>query len=99
MDNVLHQRKSLTFSNVVVPDKKNNTLTSSVIYSQGSDIYEIDFAVPLQEAASEPVKDYGDAFEGIENTSLSPKFVYQGETVSKMAYLDKNWRNYIIVDV
>lgn len=35
------------------------------------------------------VKDYGDAFEDIENTSLSPKFVYQGETVSKMAYLDK----------
>ena len=88
VDNVTHQQKSFTFSNKLIPNKENNTIESSLLYSQGSDIYEIDFAVPLpKKTQDDPASDYGDGFKSVEGKPLSSKWAYQGETVAKMAYM------------
>lgn len=89
VDNVFHHDKAFTFSNKIIPQE--GTLGTSVIYSQGSDIYEIDCALPLGTADEgkkpKPQSEYGDAFKSVEGKPLSPKWVYQGETVAKMEYL------------
>lgn len=86
VDNILHQDKTFTFTNKIIPDKKTASLNTSVLYSQGSDIYEIDCALPLGEI-KEPKNEFGTAFKSSQDKALAPKWVYQGETVSKMTYL------------
>lgn len=83
-----NQDKSITFSNKIVPDKDDSALKTSIIYSQGSDIYEIECALPM-DGSAEPVpeNEYGNAFAAVEKKPLSAKWVYSGETVSKMEYL------------
>lgn len=103
VDDILKFDKRLTFSNKVVPDRKKGLLTTSVLYSQGSDIYEIDCDLPLgvfykkpkgkdgeDTADSEqglPDPDYGDAFARAEETSSKPKWSFQGENITKMVHL------------
>ena len=83
-----HQDKSITFSNKIVPDKDDSALKTSIIYSQGSDIYEIDCALPMGDSNEpKPENEYGDAFAAVEKKPLSAKWIYSGETVSKMEYL------------
>ncbi|CCD24948.1 transcriptional modulator NDAI_0E01320 [Naumovozyma dairenensis CBS 421] len=93
VDNILHHSKSLAFSTNVTPDTDKGTLTTSVIYSQGSDIYEMQCSLPIagdNDKKPKPGSEYGDAFAKVEKTALSPKWVYSGETVAKMSYLDGN---------
>lgn len=91
VDSTLHQDKSITFSNKIVPDKETNSINTSLIYSQGSDIYEIDCSLPIDDTITEKVpkqeNESGDAFASMEQKRLSPSWVYQGETVSKLEYL------------
>lgn len=100
VDNILKFDKRLIFTNEVVPDKTKGLLTTNVLYSQGSDIYEIGCALPLgafygdskqtpKETTEEvlPDPDYGDAFAQIEKTPLKPKWAFQGETVTKMIHM------------
>mgnify|MGYP003365615464 CR=1 FL=1 len=47
VDNVLHYDKTVTFRSEIIPDKAKGTLSTSLLYSQGSDIYEIDCSLPL----------------------------------------------------
>ncbi|CCK67996.1 WD40 repeat domain-containing protein KNAG_0A03080 [Huiozyma naganishii CBS 8797] len=103
--------KTIAFRSEIIPDKAKETLTTSLLYSQGSDIYEIDCALPLGSfygkkssgdaavATAAPVKheaEGGGAFCDIEDKKLSPKWVYSGETVSKMCYLDDSEDSTII---
>ncbi|KAL3232664.1 Transcriptional modulator WTM2 [Nakaseomyces bracarensis] len=87
------QQKSVAFSNELIPDTDNGVLKTKLLYSQGSDIFELDCSYPLiygdegDENPKEPVQEYGDAFKDMENVPLTTKWVYQGETVSKMRYL------------
>lgn len=48
IDNVLNYDKTITFRSEIIPDKKKGTLSTSVLYSQGSDIFEIDCELPLE---------------------------------------------------
>ena len=48
VDDVLHFSKTLTWRSEIIPDKSKGTLTTSLLYSQGSDIYEIDTTLPLK---------------------------------------------------
>ena len=82
-----NQLKSLAFSNELVPDTDAHELKTKLLYSQGSEIYELECAYPLITEDKEPVSDYGDAFKAMENVPLQPKWVYQGETVAKMEFL------------
>ncbi|CCF59223.1 hypothetical protein KAFR_0G01890 [Kazachstania africana CBS 2517] len=107
VDDVLHFAKTITFRSEIIPDKKKKTLTTSLLYSQGSDIYELECVLPLNsfykdqpngsgkiadenEEISIPNRKYGEAFKDIEDKKLSPNWVYSGETVSKISYLDSS---------
>ncbi|CCF59224.1 hypothetical protein KAFR_0G01900 [Kazachstania africana CBS 2517] len=91
-------RKSFAFSNKIVPNKDDNTLGTSIIYSQGSDIYEIDCTIPIESKKEpKPESEYGDAFTGVEGKPLAPKWVYQGETVSKISYLGSGYDTTVLV--
>jgi len=48
VDNVLHYDKTITFRSEIIPDKAKGILSTSLLYSQGSDIYEIDCSLPLE---------------------------------------------------
>lgn len=111
VDDVLHFTKTLTFRSEIIPNKAKGTLTASLLYSQGSDIYEIDCDLPLASfyqtitgngkdssstLSSLPNSEYGDAFKGVEDTKLSTKWIYAGETVTKMSYLDSSLDSTII---
>nr|CAI6789041.1 ASN_HP1_G0050100.mRNA.1.CDS.1 [Saccharomyces cerevisiae] len=108
VDDVLHFSKTLTWRSEIIPDKSKGTLTTSLLYSQGSDIYEIDTTLPLKtfyddddddddeegngktKSAATPNPEYGDAFQDVEGKPLRPKWIYQGETVAKMQYLENS---------
>ncbi|KAH7583963.1 hypothetical protein J7298_03161 [Nakaseomyces glabratus] len=70
-----NQLKSLAFSNELVPDTDAHELKTKLLYSQGSEIYELECAYPLITEDKEPVSDYGDAFKAMENVPLQPKGV------------------------
>ena len=79
VDNVLHHSKAVTFSSNVVPDTDKGTLSTSLIYSQGSDIYELGCEFPLggeKNKEPKPDSEYGDAFAKVEDKKFSPKWVY-----------------------
>ncbi|CAI4998492.1 BEM_collapsed_G0053170.mRNA.1.CDS.1 [Saccharomyces cerevisiae] len=112
VDDVLHFSKTLTWRSEIIPDKSKGTLTTSLLYSQGSDIYEIDTTLPLKtfydddddddnddddeegngktKSAATPNPEYGDAFQDVEGKPLRAKWIYQGETVAKMQYLESS---------
>ncbi|CCH59238.1 hypothetical protein TBLA_0B04000 [Henningerozyma blattae CBS 6284] len=48
VNNVSRFRKTITFTDNVVPDTDDNTLTTQLLYSQGSNVYEIDCVLPLE---------------------------------------------------
>lgn len=88
--------KRLTFTDKVVPDKKKGLLTTSVLYSQGSDIYEVDCDLPLgafyrkpegEASESLPDPDYGDAFARAEKEAPAAKWTFQGENITKLTYM------------
>ncbi|QLL30937.1 hypothetical protein HG536_0A07520 [Torulaspora globosa] len=96
VDDALKSEKRLTFSDKVIPDKKKGLLSTSVLYSQGSDIYEIDCELPLgafYERSDEdagktlPDPDYGDAFVRAQEEVPTAKWTFLGESVTKLAYL------------
>lgn len=95
-DDILRFDKRFTFTNKVVPDKKHGLLSATALYSQGSDIYEIDCSLPLgafykssedDAEKSLPDPDYGDAFSKVENTSLKSKWDFPGENIIKMVHM------------
>ena len=114
---------SITFRSEIIPDTARGTLTTGVLYSHGSDIYEIDCALPLSSFHRKESDEYSDllginigdtgsleqkdgdlpqvksgsAFKDIENRQVSPKWVYQGETILKMSYLDSSDDSTLIV--
>lgn len=111
VDDVLHFSKTVAWRSEIIPDKSKGTLTTSLLYSQGSDIYEIDATLPLKtfyddddddddddsdkesrktKSATFPNPEYGDAFHDVDGTLLRPKWIYQGETVAKMQYLESS---------
>lgn len=104
MDDTEKLHKSITFRSEIIPDKNRGLLTTSLLYSQGSDIYEIDCNLPLGSFYKDekiknkniPDNKEGDAFNDVESTKLGAKWVYSGETVSKMAYLDDSEDSTII---
>lgn len=108
IDDVLKFHKTITFRSEIIPDKDRGLLTTSLLYSQGSNIYEIDCNLPLGsfykgskkgdkvEKKKIPDTKDGDAFADVENKKLSAKWIYAGETVSKMAYLDDSEDSTII---
>lgn len=94
-DDILKFDKRFTFTNKIIPDKEKGLLSTSALYSQGSDIYEIDCALPLgafykssEESGKEqlPDPDYGDAFRQVEKTSLKSTWNFPGENIIKMDY-------------
>lgn len=98
--------RTLTWRPDIVPDKDSNNFTTTLVYSQGSNIYEFEAEFPLDLLPYSVVDESGDAVPSKEgatpakkedskygvhqssDTANSPKWVYQGETVSKMTYLD-----------
>lgn len=116
IDNVMKLHKTITFRSEIIPDKERGFLTTSLLYSQGSDIYEIDCNLPLGSFYKDSVgllnkqienegrndsihgvdKDI-DAFEDASSKKLKSKWVYSGETIAKMAYLDDSEDSTIIV--
>lgn len=108
ISNVSQFDKTVMFRSEIIPDKEKGTLTTSLLYSQGSDIYEVDCALPLGsfykgskkgekiENKKIPDSENGDAFQDVEEKKLSAKWVYSGETISKMAYLDDSEDSTII---
>ncbi|CCD24949.1 uncharacterized protein NDAI_0E01330 [Naumovozyma dairenensis CBS 421] len=110
VDDVLHFTKTMTFRSEIIPDKSKGTLSTSLLYSQGSDIYEIDCALPLasfyqtisggsrkDSSLAIPSPEYGDAFHDVEDTKLAPKWVYLGETIAKMSYLESSMDDTTII--
>lgn len=74
VDNILHEDKSSIFSNKIVPDKETNTINTSIIYSQGSDIFEINCSLPINDTSTEevpkPENEYGHAFAFCEKENV-----------------------------
>ncbi|KAL3238172.1 Transcriptional modulator WTM2 [Nakaseomyces bracarensis] len=91
--------RTLTWRPDIVPDKESNNFSTTLLYSQGSDIYEFEAEFPLDilpypiddEEEEEAADKNDEAQYGVKQSSdvaNSPKWVYQGETVSKMTYMD-----------
>lgn len=82
--------KNVVFTHKVVPDKEKGTLTTSLLCTQGSDVYEVDCQLPLGlHTTSEklPEPHYDTAFSSLTSTTLVPKWTYQGETITKLEYV------------
>ncbi|QLQ81458.1 hypothetical protein HG537_0F02190 [Torulaspora globosa] len=94
-DDILKSEKRLTFSDKVVPDKKKGLLSTSALYSQGSDIYEIECDLPLgvfyerseEDSEKLPDPDYGDAFVKAQEEVPTAKWTFLGESITKLTYL------------
>lgn len=116
IDNVRKLHKTITFRSEIIPDKKRGFLTTSLLCSQGSDIYEIDCNLPLGPfykddeslfsggCENEETNDFIhkdnkdiDAFGDVSAKKLKSKWVYSGETIAKMAYLDDSEDSTVIV--
>lgn len=82
--------KTMTFTHELVPDKEQGTLTTSVLYSQGSDIFEVPCSLPLglhsSFGESLPEPQYHEASVSEEH-GLQPKWSYQGENIIKLQYV------------
>ncbi|SCV05784.1 LANO_0H15104g1_1 [Lachancea nothofagi CBS 11611] len=83
--------KVVAFTHKIAPDRDNGTMTASMLCSQGSDIYEVEFQLPLGlQSTSENLKDpqYGAGFARASQTgNAEPKWTYQGETITKLEYV------------
>lgn len=83
--------KVVAFTHKIVPDREKGTFTTSLLCSQGSDIYEVDFQLPLglhsnSEALPDP--QYSSAFaEIVHSEKHEPKWTYQGNTIIKLEYV------------
>ncbi|KAK5780018.1 uncharacterized protein PWA37_001607 [Arxiozyma heterogenica] len=116
VDNMRKLHKTIIFRSEVIPDKERGFLSTSLLYSQGSDIYEIDCNLPLgsfykesesllsggfenKETSDSIHKDNKDinAFEDASTKKLNSKWIYSGETIAKMAYLDDSEDSTVIV--
>lgn len=49
VNNVARLRKNISFSDDVVPDEETNTLSTSLLYALGSNVYEVVVELPLQD--------------------------------------------------
>ncbi|SCU82708.1 LADA_0C07426g1_1 [Lachancea dasiensis] len=87
--------KVVAFTREVVPDAARGTLAASLLCSQGSDVYEVEFELPLglhddddddsggRGGRGDP--QYGPAFA--RPAQREPKWTYQGETITKLQCL------------
>lgn len=94
-----HADRTLAWRHDVIPDKSNKNFSTTLIYSQGSDIYEFKGVFPLdilpytpveEQASDESAKVEEGKYGIVQDADVvnSAKWVYQGETVAKMTYLD-----------
>ena len=83
--------KVVAFTHKIAPNREKGTLTASMLCSQGSDIYEIDFQLPLglhSNSEELPEPQYSAAFaQASEGGRLEAKWTYQGETITKLEYV------------
>ena len=97
--NVSHQSKvhqTVVFTDKVFPDRAQGTLTTSVLYALGSNIYEIDVMLPLgvhlesSEGAipGQPVYDL--FLKTFDETQFEPKWTVGNDTVEKLVLLNSN---------
>lgn len=97
VDDALKSEKRLTFSDKVIPDKKKGLLSTTALYSQGSDVYEIDCDLPLgafypkagdkDDKKALPDPDYGDAFARAQEEVPQAKWTFLGESITKISYM------------
>ncbi|KOG96178.1 Ume1p [Saccharomyces eubayanus] len=97
--------KSLVFTNDKACDKAKGTLTAPLLYSQGSEIFEVECVMPLGlhykklEGSIEilPQPDYTTESLKVEQTVLTPKWEFKGETIEKMIYVDNSEINVKVI--
>lgn len=93
--------KALVWRTSVAPDKENDSVATELCYAQGSNIYELECSLPFNtfhengEGTEKPTDLYDNAFKNVGKEPLTPKWVYQGENVSKMIALDNGENNLI----
>lgn len=100
VSNISNFKKTICFSDKIIPDKSKGILATSVLYSQGNEIYEVDFELPLGSfnKDSDPLIDPEyDADDKVINTPVQAKWSYQGETVSKLEYLNSEEATAIVM--
>ena len=97
--------RSLVFTNDSSCDKSKGVLSVPLLYSQGSEIFEVDCIVPLGlhykkiESNLEPLEqpDYTTESQKVEQTVLTPKWEFSGETIVKMIYVDNSEINVKVI--
>lgn len=97
--------RSIVFTNDSSCNKSKGVLSVPLLYSQGSEIFEVDCIVPLglhykkPESISEPLvqPDYTMESQKVEQTVLIPKWEFKGETIAKMIYVDNSEINVKVI--
>ncbi|CAI4038900.1 hypothetical protein SMKI_06G2520 [Saccharomyces mikatae IFO 1815] len=97
--------RSLVFTNDKECNKAKGVLNAPLLYSQGSNIFEVDCIVPLglhygkPEANLQPLPqpDYTMESQKVEQTVLTPKWEFTNETIEKMIYVDNSEINVKVI--
>ncbi|SCU79884.1 LAFA_0B06260g1_1 [Lachancea sp. 'fantastica'] len=93
--------KAVAFTHKIAPNKEAGTMIASLLCSQGGDIYEVEFQLPLGLYTSDDdLKDpkYGTAFAAIASIGkMEPKWTYQGQTVTKIEYVGGSYADAVVM--
>ncbi|CCE62754.1 hypothetical protein TPHA_0D01130 [Tetrapisispora phaffii CBS 4417] len=84
-------KKTICFTDKVIPQKDSGILETSVLYSQGYEVFELGFELPLGAYAKSSERITDPKFNCDDKTTTTPlsaKWSYQGETISKLEYLN-----------
>lgn len=89
-------QKTIAFSDKVFPDKSKGTLTTSVLFAQGNNVYEIDVILPIGICHNDVGYDtkmdpqYEAFLKVFEETKFEPKWTFKDDTIQKIYYLNQN---------
>ncbi|CAI4053117.1 hypothetical protein SKDZ_16G1350 [Saccharomyces kudriavzevii ZP591] len=97
--------RSLIFTDNKACEKAKGILNVPLFYSQGSDILEVECIMPLglhyrrPENSIEPIPqpDYTMESQKVEQTVLTPKWEFTGETIEKLIYVDNSEINVKVI--
>lgn len=81
--------KSILFSDTLSINKSSGILDTSLLYSQGSDIYQIACQLPLGLYVNEFEKDLNQPIYDIDGSNVkNPKWIFPNEIITKIIYAD-----------
>ncbi|SCV03158.1 LAMI_0H05930g1_1 [Lachancea mirantina] len=81
--------KAVTFSHKIEPDREKGILNASLLCSQGSEVFEVEFQLPLglhTVTGDLPEPQFDPNLASMAGP-VSPRWIYQGETIIKLEYI------------